>query len=606
MRKTHGSDEIQRYNIDKQRYMSSITEDAVKLIAIYARVSTARQEDENTIETQLLAIRDFAHTNGYAIVREYIDDGWSGDMLARPGLDQLRHDAKKKLWEGVLFYDPDRLARRYSFQELVMDELRELRIEPLFVTVPPSRNHEDRLLYGVRGVFAEYERMKITERFRLGKVRKAREGHIIAAEAPYGYALIPRRGKPGETEFSQTHYEINEPEANVVRKIFSLLVDERLTLRKVAKRLQHAGIPPRKSKRMVWSTSTLATLIRNRTYIGEAHYGASYAVVPERPFKKDGYRRVKKTSRRMKPEEEWIKIPTPILIERPLFDRAQRQLKENSVLGNRNRKNEYLLSGKIRCICGNARCGEGPQGGRYLYYRCSSREYNYPLPPTCTERGINARIADALVWDQLVRLMSSPDLMRNQAERWMAKGSRNLHGPRADLAAIEMELEKLRDEQNRYAKAYGAGLFGLDQLKEYAAPVKARIRNLENQIANARSNEIVSVEPSLPEPHEVDGFAEHAGGKLEGLNFEGRRAIVLRVVNKVVGTQEKLNVTGCLPIGDHVKSKTNDRHGGDATQHIFEDSDKGIPFTFTIKLPPPDYRTARRALSTSVVLTQPD
>jgi site-specific DNA recombinase len=81
-----------------------------------------------------------------------VDNGWSGDMLARPALDQLREDAKNKLWQAVLIYDPDRLARRYSFQELVMDELRELGIETLFVTVSPSRNHEDRLMYRVRGI----------------------------------------------------------------------------------------------------------------------------------------------------------------------------------------------------------------------------------------------------------------------------------------------------------------------------------------------------------------------------------------------------------------------------------------------------------------------
>src|ERR1700746_2562378 len=93
----------------------------IKLIAVYARVSTARQEDENTIETQLFAVREFARTKSYTIVQEYIDDGWSGDMLARPALDSLRQDAKKKLWDGGLFYDPDRLARPDSFPELVME-----------------------------------------------------------------------------------------------------------------------------------------------------------------------------------------------------------------------------------------------------------------------------------------------------------------------------------------------------------------------------------------------------------------------------------------------------------------------------------------------------
>src|SRR5436190_1747986 len=328
------------------------TETDIRLIAVYARVSTARKEDENTIETQLFAVREFAAAKGYTVVQEYIDDGWSGDMLARPALDLLRQDAKRKLWDAVLFYDPDRLARRYSFQELVMDELRELAIEPLFVTIPPSRNHEDRLLYGVRGVFAEYERTKIAERFRLGKVRKAKEGHIIAAEAPYGYALVKRRGKPGDADFCQTHYEINELEARVVRMIFSWIADERLSLRQIIKRLQDLNIPPRKSKRGVWNTSTLTTLARNKTYIGEGHYGASYAVLPERPIKKETYKRIRKTSRKMRPEDEWIKIPTPPLLESELFERAQLQLKENIKLSRRNRKNEYLLTGKIRCVCG--------------------------------------------------------------------------------------------------------------------------------------------------------------------------------------------------------------------------------------------------------------
>jgi site-specific DNA recombinase len=255
------------------------------LIAIYARVSTARQEEEGTIETQLSVIREFALKNNYTIIKDYVENGWSGGMLARPALDQLRQDAKKRLWQAVLIYDPDRLARRYSFQELVMDELRELRIETLFVTVSPARNHEDRLLSGVRGIFAEYERVKISERFRLGKVRKAKEGHIISSEAPYGYTFIPK------SEKKQGYYEINGYEAHVVKTIFSLVADEGVSIRKLAGRLMEMGIPPRESSRGVWSTSTLSTLLRNKTYIGEGHFGASYAVLPERPLKNTTYRK---------------------------------------------------------------------------------------------------------------------------------------------------------------------------------------------------------------------------------------------------------------------------------------------------------------------------
>lgn len=120
--------------------MNQIIEKVVKLIAIYARVSTSRQENEGTIETQLSTLREYAEKNGYTIVKEYLDDGWSGDILARPSLDELRQDARSKQWEAVLFYDPDRLARRYSYQELVMDELKEAGVEVMFITVSAPKN----------------------------------------------------------------------------------------------------------------------------------------------------------------------------------------------------------------------------------------------------------------------------------------------------------------------------------------------------------------------------------------------------------------------------------------------------------------------------------
>ena len=326
----------------------------ISLIAVYARVSTARQEEEGTIETQLSAVREFAEKNSYTIVKEYIDNGWSGDMLARPQLDQLRQDAKGKIWEAVLIYDPDRLARRYSYQELVMDELREAGIEVLFVTTPSPKSGEEKILHGVKGLFAEYERAKITERFRLGKMRKVKEGHILVSEAPYGLTYVPKKdGVHG-------CYEINEAEIRNLKKIFSL-VDEGLTLRGVVKKLQELAIKPRKSKRGVWSTSTLTHLLRNRTYIGEAHYGKSYAVVPENPISTEKYRKMRKTSRKIRPDGEWITIAVPTVLDRNLFMRVQERLRTNFELSQRNRKNDYLLAGRTWCVCGTRRTGEGPQ-----------------------------------------------------------------------------------------------------------------------------------------------------------------------------------------------------------------------------------------------------
>jgi site-specific DNA recombinase len=109
--------------------LRKIKKDKFMLVAYYARVSTQRQENEQTIDTQILAINDYAKSNNLTVVKEYKDEGWSGTILARPSLDELRIDAKNKLWEGLIIYDPDRLARKYSYQSLVIDELEEAGIK---------------------------------------------------------------------------------------------------------------------------------------------------------------------------------------------------------------------------------------------------------------------------------------------------------------------------------------------------------------------------------------------------------------------------------------------------------------------------------------------
>jgi site-specific DNA recombinase len=562
--------------------MNEFTPKTVQLIAVYARVSTARQEEEGTIETQLSAVREFAGKNNYAIVKDYVDNGWSGEMLARPALDPLREEAKKKLWQAVLIYDPDRLARRYSFQELLMDELRESGIETLFVTVSPSRNHEDRLMYGVRGIFAEYERTKIAERFRLGKVRKAKEGHIMTSKAPLGYTFITKRdGKHG-------YYQINEHEAEMVRQIFSFVADEGLTLRKLVRRLQEIGIPPRHSPRGVWNTSTLSKFLRNKTYIGEGHFGASYAVVPEKPLKKEIYRKINKTSRRMRPESEWIIIPTPAILDRDLFMRAQQRLKDNFVMARRNRKNQYLLAGKIRCTCGRTRPGEGPQHGKHLYYRCASRVLDFPLPPTCKEGGINARIADSLVWERIVELMSSKALMLKQVERWVAERRSPPHGGEGDVIALREELTRLKRQEDRVTKAYTEGIFTITKLREFIDPLKAKIAALEGKLASAGAMQEVQNALSPPQPQEIAAFVEKAEVALQNLNFEQKRAIVVNVIDKVVASREVAEVYGYIPIADDVELCSTDRDGANAIRQGFDRRFmKSIPFELAIALPPP-------------------
>ncbi len=555
-----------------------------KLIAIYGRVSSTNQENEGTIETQIAAVKEYANAKGYIIVREYLDNGWSGDSIVRPELDKLRVDAKKKVWEAVLVYDPDRLARRYSYQELVMDELREAGAEVIFVTTPAPTNSVEKILYGVQGLFAEYERAKIAERFRLGKVRKANEGYVIASEAPYGYTFIKRKGNRGDTDFHQGYYQVNEKEAEIVGNIFSWVADDALTIRGVVKKLLDMGIKPRKSKREVWSTSTLSTLLRNKTYIGEAHFGASYAIVPIKPLKKEVYRKNKKTSRRAKPEEEWIKIKVPAIIDRNLFERTAKRLKSNYESLSRNTKNEYLLSGKIWCSCGVRRSGEGPQRGKHLYYRCTSRVKSFPLKSECLEAGMNVRIVDRVVWNKIFQLMSSPELLLKQAERWLSTQRPEIKESRIDVDSFNAEIVKLKEQQRKYTKAYSENVISLEQLKEYSFPVKEKITEIEKQSICHETQIDKKSENVLPDYSDLKTFAQEASIVLGNLNFQSKKAVIQNIINKVVGTKEELTVSGNIPIKylDHVEFNPNYRYGVSGTQH--EDLLNSIAFSFNIRL----------------------
>lgn len=544
-----------------------------KLIATYSRVSTARQEDEHTIKNQLEALNEYAINNNLQIVKQYTDEGWSGDILARPALDELRQDVKAKIWSAVLIYDPDRLARRYSYQELVMDELKESGIEVLFITVSTPKNSEDKILHGVRGLFAEYERAKISERFRLGKLRKLREGHILVSEALYGYTYISKKDKV------HGYYQINESEAKVVRLIFSWIDKEGLTLRKVVVRLLELGIQPRRSKRGVWNTSTLSSLLSNKTYIGEAHWGSSYAVVPEKPLKNEKYKKMKKSSRRVRPESEWIIVPVPPIIEKEQFERVQQRMKANFTFCARNKRNEYFLAGLIWCTCGRRRGGEGPKKGRYLYYRCTSRVYSFPLKSNCNENGINARMLDEVVWNALVEVMSSPKTLLEQAKRFIQDFKRPTQ--QTNIEVVEEELKKLNNQIERYNKAYAAELITIQQLASYVNPLKARIIELKTALSREKQN-LAKNAMIMPTEEQIGSFATSASELLLNLNFEQKKAIIMHAVDKVVVAKENLSIYGNIPIIKlkHVEMLTNHRNRWESFQHMVPT----IPFMFDIDL----------------------
>lgn len=263
------------------------------------------------------------------------------------------------------------------------------------------------------------------------------------------------------------------------------------------------------------------------------------------------YKKVKKTSRRYRPKDDWIAIKVPAIIDEGLYNQVQKQLKDNYELTQRNVKNKYLLSGKLYCVCGRKRTGEGPQKGKHLYYRCTDRVHMHPLPRKCFEKGINARVADKLIWDGIARYMTSPKVLKSQVERWMNDRVKETKQTQGSAEELEKELLKIKKEEQRYIKAYGAEMIDSSQLKEATDDLKLQKRSVERQIMAIRTNDRVrSLE--LPGEDEINRFCDVARDVIGDLKFESKQLIVRKVVDKIVGKQKDLRVYGHLPLNTSV------------------------------------------------------
>ena len=148
----------------------------MKTAALYARVSSERQKEEQTIGSQTEALKEYAQANGYTVVPEWIfqDEGYSGAILKRPDLERLRDLAAEGQIETILVYSPDRLSRKYAYQVLLMEEFARHGVETVFIKSPQASTPEEQLLVQFQGMIAEYERAQIAERTRRGKKHRAK------------------------------------------------------------------------------------------------------------------------------------------------------------------------------------------------------------------------------------------------------------------------------------------------------------------------------------------------------------------------------------------------------------------------------------------------
>jgi len=508
-------------------------------VAIYARVSSEQQADTHTIASQVAALQARVATDGLMLPpeRQFIDEGYSGATLVRPALERLRDLAAAGGLDRLYVHSPDRLARKYAYQVLLLDEWQRAGVEVVFLNRAVGTTPEDELLLQVQGMVAEYERAKILERSRRGKRHAAHGGSVnVLSGAPYGYRYIPKTDGGG-----RARYEIVLEEARVVRQMFAWVGRDRLSIGEVCRRLTMAGERTRTGK-TVWDRSTVWAMLRNPAYMGSAAFGKTRAgplmpqhLHPQRGRPAQPRRAVTTTD---VPEAEWLAVPVPPLIDAALFAAVQEQLAANRQHARQQQRGaRYLLQGLVVCAtCGYAyygkaislRAAKGPRRD-YAYYRCLGTDaYRFGGERVCENPQVRTDRLDAAVWQTVRELLEQPERLAAEYQRRLDQP-----GPEAsELTTMETQVNKLRQGLARLIDSYAEGLIDKGEFEPRITRLRQRLGDYEEQARRLRDEQRVQDDLRLL-IGQLETFAAQVRQGLEVADWATCRELIRALVKRV-------------------------------------------------------------------------
>ena len=501
-------------------------------VALYARVSTDQQAEHHTIDSQLAELTARAEQDGHDLRDDlrFIDNGHSGASLIRPALERLRDLVALSAVDLVYVHAPDRLARSYAHQVLLLEEFAQAGTQVIFLNRPIGTTPEDSLLLQLQGMFAEYERAKVLERSRRGKRHRAQTGAVsVLSRAPFGYRYITREAGGG-----LARYEIDAEAARIVRQIFTWVGHARLTLAGVCRRLHDSGLPSPTGRRH-WSRAMIHSMLLNPAYAGQALYGRRQSVpwrpplhpprghdgLPRRPW-----RQVLATP------ERHISIAVPAIVGEELFASVAEQLEENR---RRSRERlagvQYLLRGLLVC----QKCGYGFTGhhhrGQWRYYRCCGTDRSrFHGAFRCDARLVATELLDEAVWTEVCRLLDDPARVIAEYQRRLDAVQATPH--RLELDALDRQLTKARRAIERLIDSYTEGLIDKPEFEPRLAALRRRKARLEAE-AKAHQEADEQVRSLHLVIGKLDLFAAMVRERLAAADWATKRDIICTLVKRI-------------------------------------------------------------------------
>jgi site-specific DNA recombinase len=365
-----------------------------------------------------------------------------------------------------------------------------------------------------------------------GSRAKAKSGRVTARRAAYGYKLVDSNGNEGSTARKDTHYGIDEEQAQVVRKIYQELASGK-ALRAIARDL--SGLYPSPTGKSKWGASTIRAIVCNPNYKGEFH----------------AFRWSKDKNGRHIEYDEYIVVPIPAIVSVSLWNTANVMLQKNKQTASRNAKQKYLLTGLVKCAeCGYAyighktdkRSGKGKNAKRkthLLTYHCSShQDYRNKDEVQCTQGKIGCKKLESAVWHMICQVLLEPSLLVNALERYFSDDENE--GLLTQIAYLEQQVLTRQQEDERIYRAYVAGAFDEYEFASQRKLLKDAVLKLEQEIASLKSR-VMTPEQAEEHRHFILGFAEQIQHVklLDKVPFAKKQRIIRMVVDRIVLSQSE-------------------------------------------------------------------
>jgi site-specific DNA recombinase len=499
-------------------------------VAFYARVSSQRQAEELTIESQVAALRERIAQDGLTIEKDrcFLDEGFSGSVLVRPSLERLRDLAHAGGLDRLYVHAPDRLARKYVYQVLLLEEFMRHGVQVVFLTGDQQhQTPEGTLLLQVQGMMAEYERAKILERTRRGRRYAARQGKVSAiGHAPYGYRYVSKRDGGGEAR-----YDVLLEQARVVRDVFTWVAIEGLSLNEAAGRLTKQGVPS-PTGRARWNHATIRGMLLQPAYTGAAKYGKTrLSPRPEVRRAARGRPSVPRQAQVAKatPADEQESITVPPLVSNELFVAAAERLADHRRRYRAHKQGtEFLLSGLLVCArCRSAYCGRRPPQ-RNTYYRClGTDKHRHGDEAICANRSVHGEPLEEAVWSDLCCLLRQPDRLRSEFERRLsqpATSDETTHC-QAILAQLKGRLARLLDAYEHDCLEQNEFLERTSRLRQRIAQEEAEQRRIQEAQRDAVGLRLIV--------GQLESFAEQLAGGLDSADFDTKRKLLRLLIHRI-------------------------------------------------------------------------